>query len=260
MLLGQDFLLLELQKTGSSHVRKLLVEVPSLSLQMVGMHNTLDQWRRQYPGQAWPSLMAATIRNPWDWYVSLWAYGCAQKGGLYHHLASARLSALLRRPRHLILQRKKWHAVYADVRDPKLFRRWLHYLLVQYPYELPEGMGQWAGRHELGLMSYRFGLIYCHTFAERHSQLCDLSRFRSFADKARQPHIWLRKERLNEDTAHLARRLGAREDHIALIWKLNRQSTNASQRDGYRAYYDEASAELVAQRERYLIERFDYAF
>lgn len=259
MLTGKDFLLLELQKTGSSHIRKLLVETPRLNLRMEGMHNGFESWQKKYPGEK-PRLIAASIRNPWDWYVSLWAYGCRGKGGLYQHLASTAPRDILRKLKHLKSLRRKWQAVYHPAAAPEQFRLWLHYMLEAYPGEVPEGYGSWPLRGTVGFMTFRFLQIYSADFSRCKEQWPDKEALASFAARATQPNYWLHNEQLSEDTAQLARKLGAREDHIEVVWKLNTKPTNAGQRAPYQHYYDEACRKLVAERESWIIEKFNYAF
>lgn len=259
MLIGQDFLLLELQKTGSSHIRKLLAETPSLSVKAEGMHNTFESWQSHNPG-ANPAVIAASIRNPWDWYVSLWAYGCQGKGGLYRHLASTAPRDILRKPWLPPQKRRKWRKVYAPAALAEQFRQWLQYLLKDYSHEVPEGYAAWPLRDKVGFMTYRLQQMYSADFSLYQNHWPDRKALATFAERALQPNYWIRNEALSDDTAHLARRLGAREDHIEVIWQLNAQRTNASERTDYRAYYDSACRQMVAERESWIIEKFNYAF
>ena len=79
MFVSDQIVFIELQKTGSTHVRHLLTGLLGGSLK--GKHNapTPEILARGTP-------ILGSVRNPWSWYVSLWTYGCQKKGVLYQRL------------------------------------------------------------------------------------------------------------------------------------------------------------------------------
>src|SRR6185503_14274720 len=72
MFVSDRLIYLQMQKTASTHVARVLAEV-------VGgeQHQQHIRLRVEPEGR----LVAISIRSPWDWYVSLWAYGCREGGG-----------------------------------------------------------------------------------------------------------------------------------------------------------------------------------
>ena len=70
MFVAQGLIYLELQKTGGTHIRRLLERYTGGK--PVGKHNRL-------PAGSDADFIIGSIRNPWDWYVSLWAYGVTQR-------------------------------------------------------------------------------------------------------------------------------------------------------------------------------------
>ena len=74
MFLSDKLLYAQMQKTGCSH----LTELFSSFLE----GKTLRKHR--IPGKAHiksDRLKASSIRNPWNWYLSLWSYGVSDRGG-----------------------------------------------------------------------------------------------------------------------------------------------------------------------------------
>lgn len=259
MLIGEKFILLELQKTGCSHTRKILVEIPSLSCRFHGMHNRLDQVTPEILGQLDKKIIAGNIRNPWDWYVSLWAYGLKRQGGLYEHLAAPGVKGYLKQPAQSMARTRIWKPLYAG-HQVEVFRKWLRSLLHTRRSDLPEGYGKWQGNKEVGFLTYRFLHLFTAGF---HSHKDQLIRYSKLLEHYRQNKLLdfpIRNESLEKDVAELARRAGAEERHIQKILELNRQRTNASARGDYRPYYDEETRALVAHREKLIIEEFDYRF
>jgi hypothetical protein len=81
VLISDSLVFVELQKTGSDHIKSLLKKT-------VGGENDA---KNNVPDEA---LLASgrqfigSIRDPWAWYLSLWTVGCQQKGELYERLTN----------------------------------------------------------------------------------------------------------------------------------------------------------------------------
>ena len=79
IFISEKLVYLALQKTGSTQIRHLLTSI--IPGELIGTHNRL-------PVNLSPKRIAVgSIRNPWAWYVSLWAFGCLGRGGFYHKVA-----------------------------------------------------------------------------------------------------------------------------------------------------------------------------
>ena len=109
MIEYKNFIYLDVYKTGSSHVVDLLKKIVPEEPVRMKRHSSLTNLRPL----TWTGgkLVFSTVRNPWDWYVSLWAYGCAKKGAVYQNIADT-------------LSRAETAALY-NPEDPKAsFRLW----------------------------------------------------------------------------------------------------------------------------------------
>ena len=139
MYISDTVVYFEMHKTGCTHIRNLLVEFDHGVLD--GKHNranakdTFDQ-----------PIIATSIRNPWDWYVSLWAFGCMGKGELAHALknGSSQITTdvakilgkkvLGRRSAPITIGGETWKSLYDDVNNIGNFQLWLKLLwLGSYP-------------------------------------------------------------------------------------------------------------------------------
>ncbi|PSO63011.1 MAG: hypothetical protein BRC36_09100 [Cyanobacteria bacterium QH_2_48_84] len=97
-------------------------------------------------------IFLGSIRHPWEWYISLWAFGCDKQGGVFSRVTKSKgfnfrevgwknnpyaafqafLFSFYRSP-------EKWKRIYRDVNDASAFREWLYILskiagLLTYPY------------------------------------------------------------------------------------------------------------------------------
>src|SRR4051812_35017204 len=72
MFVSDRLIYIQMQKTASTHIARVLAEV-------VGgeQHQQHIRLRGDRDGR----LVVVSVRSPWDWYVSLWAYGCRGGGG-----------------------------------------------------------------------------------------------------------------------------------------------------------------------------------
>ena len=113
MFVADRLIYLQLQKTGCTHIAKLLE-------QSVGGKQLKKHSRIADPAACAGKTIVGSIRNPWDWYVSLWAFGCAGEGGIHR--------AVTRR-RWLRSFAEEWRETYRDRNDPKLFRQWLRLMM-----------------------------------------------------------------------------------------------------------------------------------
>ena len=82
MFVGKKLVYLQMQKTGSTHVTKVLKE--NLKGKTRERHEQLEDYEA-YKDRP----VISSIRNPWDWYVSMWAYGHTKENPLYSHIKQA---------------------------------------------------------------------------------------------------------------------------------------------------------------------------
>src|SRR5690554_3025232 len=81
MFVTDKLIYLQLPKTGCNSSRKIIEDTCGGVQKQI--HSPLADYNTQ-------KKIAGNVRNPWDWYVSAWAYGCANRGGLYNRLTEYR--------------------------------------------------------------------------------------------------------------------------------------------------------------------------
>ena len=135
MFESKELIFVQLQKTGCSHITSLLQQL--FDGQRLGNHRAANAEQL-----ASGKTFLASIRNPWDWYVSLWSYGVQGEGSLRRSLIKKKPSSYLR----YAIQNPSlhtWQSVYAEITkdvelwrscytqsdDVAAFRRWLALIL-----------------------------------------------------------------------------------------------------------------------------------
>lgn len=268
MFVSDRIVFLELQKTGCTHIRNLLKEI--VGGQLVMRHNQAGS-----PLFTGDRFFLGSIRDPWDWHVSLWAYCCDRRGDLYSNLSTTGIRvrdlgwkrdffSVLR----LVLgSRPNWHAkewkrTFRDVNDPGAFREWLRMLHAE-AYWRDVGEGYWSCplNRFAGLLTYR----YMRLFTCRKNQLGELravstpeqlvahERQHCFIDR------FIRNEHLEADLVEALRAANVDIPPRIALELMERPKTNtSSKKRGPQYYYDEQTEKLVGDRDRFIVEKFGY--
>lgn len=262
MFVARQLVFVELHKTGSTHICKLLAL--ALEGRQLGKHNRPDA-----------ALLASgrsfvgSVRCPWAWYLSLWRYGCAGKGGLHRSLTAAApdwppgaLWHPLATGRRWLSGRDPqfWRELYADGADAAAFRRWLvavhdpqHRWHLGLPYALHPASRHW------GVLTVRFLALFCRGPHRRWRALADAGALGARMGELCYINHFVRTESLVADLLDALAACGVPID--AAMGRRMEQMT-PSNTSGARAplahWYDSATVELVARREAALIKRFGW--
>lgn len=293
MFVSDQIVFIELQKTGSTHVRHLLTGLLGGSLK--GKHNapTPEILARGTP-------ILGSVRNPWSWYVSLWTYGCQKKGVLYQRLIDpAKWPGTAQAAAHegdadddeddspavaapagkkgqggkrkgqkkpggplpaLASAARARDFWYADPGNPEAFREWLTLVLSPAARRIVEsGYRRNPISRCGGLMTYR----YFKLFVRDTDQLTPDYKTVPMLVKLDQERCWVKhfiqSERLEDDFIRAMTACGVALSEEQLNEIRTSRKRNVSERPlPTEAYYDAATLQLVADRERFIIEKFGY--
>lgn len=271
MFISDEIVFVELQKTGCSHIRVLLSKF--LQGDLIGKHNRPDhdllKSKRTFLG---------SVRNPWDWYVSLWSYGCQPKGALYNQVTqpNARQFPSLqgRYWRHSpvngilsvlyegIRDPSPWQQCYSDVNNPECFRAWLRLLYGHRScLDIQERYFYSFTKYTAGLLTYRYLYLFCrhHNDLYVDRALRHFDALKHFADKNCYIDYFIRNEHLESDLIDTLDHCSLSLNEAQQAQILSVSKTNASKRKrDFSYYYDSETVELVHQREKLIIDQFAY--
>jgi len=257
MFVNEKLIYLALHKTGCSHVIKLLTSIPELNGAIIGKHNTIDSVSKEELGDLSKKIKSGNVRNPWDWYVSLWAFGSMGKGGLYDKIINKSFFRKINHPAAFFTPVKKWKHVYSDTNNPELFKAWLKMLLESRRRDL-SGFGDSKVPDAIGFLTYRYLNLYTHDFKKKIGDIKDFQQVREFDTQNNFLDFYIRNEHLEDDFRTLMKKVGTDENTVKEMLKLPK--TNRSQRKDYREYYDKEMIELVREKDRLIIEKHGYTF
>lgn len=273
MFVADGTVYLELQKTGGTHIRRLLERY--VGGVAIDKHNRLPL---DYAGH----FVFGSIRNPWDWYVSLWAYGVGGQGAVrercvagidfdyYHRMLPKEMGKNWLTPGQLLVSIyhdaikpiPRWRGCYRNALDPECFRVWLKLILdSRRRFDIGEGYGFSPLSGWAGLLTYRYFRLF--TLGDRVFKDTRLRSPDGIVQYDREFNIargMIRTEALEEDFIRVLGEAGYRfsEQQLNAIRRREGGKTNVSQRNPVEFYYDDETIALVAERDRYLIEKYGY--
>ena len=274
MFLAKNLVFTELHKTGGSHILKCLQSV--MEGDIVGKHNRVPPHLRNLN-------VIGSIRNPWDWYVSLWSFGCAQNGNLYrcttkrfnysYYLKelNKELGKKWLSPSEYLKQIysdagkpvRQWQDCYQDSRNPSLFQAWLKMLLnPNRRFDLGEGYGFSPVSFRYGLLTYRYLKLFTCIDDQLHRSLPvqDPHLFQKLVKDKTFINHFIRNEHLESDLIYALSRMAVplKNNFQKVIEDLGHKKTNKSERLGTEYYYDQESIDLVLNKDKTIIDLHDY--
>ncbi|RDK84802.1 sulfotransferase family 2 domain-containing protein [Marinirhabdus gelatinilytica] len=265
MLITDSYIYLELHKTGCSHTRKILHLLEGETAERYGQHNSYfntDKGKLEEIGFRSKKKLG-NIRNPWDWYVSLWAFGCMKKGGLYHKLTQQKSYSLknrIKNPRLFAQNKALWEELYSDPYKVENFRKWLLLLLDNKGTQVTEGFTNYPLASFAGFLTFRFLRLYTYNSDESLRSITSTEDVSTFYGEHSFMDVIIKNEAINETILSLSDVLGANETTIAEVLKETTAKSNSSIRNSYTGYYDTKTKDLVSKRESFIIDRFGYQF
>ncbi|HEY3646210.1 MAG TPA: hypothetical protein VGM16_12800 [Gammaproteobacteria bacterium] len=234
MIATRDFLFIHLHKTGGQFVNRLLLEhIPDA--RRIGYHLP----RREAPEELKPLPTFAFMRNPWDWYVSWYAFNAAtpQRNPIFRAVSEqgeADFNDTITNLLHL------GHPLNAAMRE-------------QIASQLPESRE--------GNLGSGITRSVMQGFTDPDAgYLTWLTRYMCFTGGSPAGLRMGRMEQLREDLVSLLE-----GNAVALTPQLRdaiatAPVVNASPRRDYRGYYDAELREMVAERDWAIVESYGYEF
>ena len=234
MICTPTFSFIHLHKTGGQSINELLLShIPGAK--EIGYHLPVAH----LPSQAKSLPIIGVIRNPWDWYVSWYAFNNLRgvKNPLFNIVSRGKQASFKETIENLLR--------YPEINAKNAIFKHSHRALLPENFENDGGAGftkdcvDFFKSNDKGYYS----LLVERMFGER-SDVLKLLRFEHLATEFRHVMSELRVPEADE-----------------ILAALNQQPRkNSSARGHYAHYYDDEFRDLVATKEHSIIQRFDYAF
>jgi hypothetical protein len=256
MIEYKKFIYLDVYKTGSTHINNLLKQITLEPEIRRNRHAPLTKVRPF----TWKGgkLVFATVRNPWDWYVSMWAYGHTKENPLYSHIKDALGKKQLEKLYDTENPKTSFPLWLSSIHDPAFLAKVLagHRLPVS---GLADFMGFYTYRFMRVTLPYPELLLRGPFIRSLDSAIAMQKRFATY-------EVMMKSETLDEEFADFVvkyrERCGFTQQAVDLVRANAESHKNASVRTlaSYRDYYTDELRDLVAKRDRMFIDLFDYSF
>ncbi|SDR69321.1 hypothetical protein [Christiangramia echinicola] len=272
MLLNEKFIYFELHKTGCTHTRDILKKIPGLDHQVIGKHLGYEAVPEVFKKDFENKVKIGNIRNPWEWYISLWAFGCKGKGMLYKQLTSKTYLFSINGVKSIIKNAIKlndpfervslidWNKLYSNQDNPENFRKWLNIILNNSNLDLGEGYKNSPVSHEIGLLTFRFSKLYTYDGKKRLQKIQDYQELCNYVAKANFIDVILKNEELHEHLLENSPQLGIDKWELKNILNGFHRNTNSSGWSKDLKFYDLETYELVKNKERLIIQKYEYEY
>lgn len=264
MLIGDNFIYFELQKTASSQIRKVFSKTKSLNYSIYGIHNSYYEVPPSVLGDFKNKIKIGSVRNPWDWYVSLWAWGC-KKQGIYKNLAQTPrniegLRFFMTSPMTYLNQRKEWKKLYSDPHNKENFQLWLNKLLVEKKYAVGDGYTNNPINETSGYLTYHYLKLHTLDFNIKSRSLNSIMEIEDFDNEENFLDAVIKTEEFDNNIQTALVKLGLLEKEVAVAMSLSQGKGNPSKHADYEYYYDEQTINLVNNKEKFIIDKYGYQY
>lgn len=218
MVTTDKFVFLHLQKCGGSFIRNFMLENIPSAKNIVPQHDGYTTIKSNHKNKP----VIGVIRNPWDWYVSLYHFHLPSKGSFMHPI----------------------------IEKGGSFKGFLNLFLNKKKGRIHDINFDWVTKMDVGPYSYR--VIKCFNKSGLNIKNIGDCNFNgvniikmenlvfNFIDVLTEKGITLSDETINK--------------------LKSRNKVNTSAHKNYRQYYDDNTIELVSKKDRLIIKHFNYEF
>ena len=271
MVIGEKLVFFELQKTGGTHIRNIFIKVLKDNHHATYQHNTHDSVSTELMGDFENKVKVGSIRNPWDWYVSYWSFCCMKKGQLYRYTVNEydlRTKKGLKRiwdkarSKNIFQSAKEWKPVYSDPHDAGNFQKWLKMMISDEKMSIGEHYKESPISKSIGFLTFLYIKLFTYNGRRVIFNLKNFDELNTYDQQNNFMDIVIRNEDIHTELLDYADQLYIDKQQLQnVITDFSKSKTNRSVREeNYRNYYNEESRQLVAEKEKLIIEKYGYQF
>jgi len=264
MIIGKNFFITEMPKTGTTFLRSYFKQYKEVEL--TNHHETLNQNKR-YSILKFRNRIGI-VRNPYDWYLSMWKWSCKKKKGspIYSDLTSIRLKfKRLRISKRLIKyvkaqvlkDRNSLKKLFLDVNSKKNFNKFLDIMLNFKNRYLIGSEYSFVPHKNLGYMTYIF---FCQNLLRNDYNIMynpeySLIKILDQNNKKLYTNIFFKTENLNKSLKNF---LLKNKIKIKKFKNLENNSTSKNLKFDYKYFFSIKNILLIEKKEDFIFKKFKY--
>ncbi len=269
MFISDQICFVELGKTGCSYIRKIFEE----NIKPGKLTKIHDQITNNLIKSE--KLKIGSVRNPFDWYISLWSFGCLmkKKDPLYSNLTSMRLNPKrlkniknnkVKKIVFFVDQFKKNIKnnieLYSDPYNKENFRKWIRLL---FDNKKKNFIGEHYSISSLnkfiGYMSFHYLIKFTdHNYHYKlfDNSLSNMDDLKKFYAEHKYIDYFIKFENLNNTLINLFEKIGVSisEEKLLKTKPINKSNRLPSVAE----YYDDETKEIVLQNDKLIFSLHEY--
>ncbi len=264
MIIGKNFFITEMPKTGTSFLRNYFKTYKNIII--TNHHDTIEHNKNAELLKK--KYRIGTIRSPYAWYFSFWKWSCLQKkqSPLYNDLTSRRIKI-----KRLKLNSKlfdyffnqitkntnKLKSLFFDVNSKKNFNKFLQILLNHKYRNYISSDFSFTQYNELGYMTHFF--FYQNVLRKDYniffSSKQKFSKIIKDLDTKIFTNYHFKTESLDKDLKLFLKR---NKIKLKRFDNLDRNATGKSLNNNYINFFTSKNLKLIEKKENYLFKKFKY--
>jgi len=264
MIIGKNFFIIEMPKTGTTFLRNYFKQYKNIKLST--HHDNVDE--NPNLNYLTKEFRIGITRNPYFWYLSFWKWCCQQKKGspLYSDITSTRLKIKRLKFRsnligyvfcQLTKDKTKLKKLFEDIDSKKNFNLFIE-ILLNYKYRnIISSDFSFITHKDLGYMTYCFLTQYISIkfYKELYNPNYKFSFILKFLDKKLDLNFFFKTESLIND---LKKFLKKNKISLKNMKNIEKNSTKNKFYNDYLKFFTKKSLKLIEKKDDYLFKKFKY--
>ena len=264
MIIGKNFFITEMPKTGTTFLRNYFAQYKNIERTI--HHETINQNKR-YNLLNFKNRIGI-IRNPYEWYLSVWKWSCKKKRGspFYSDLVSIRLKL-----KRLILNRRLYQYIFSqitkdrknlkklfeDVNSKKNFNKFLDIMLNYKNRQIIGSSYSFVPFKNLGYMTYIFFSqnVLRKNYNTLYNSKYSLEEVLNYNNSKLYTNIFFKTENLNYN---LATFLKTNNIEIKSFNILDNNTTSKILKRNFKNFFSYKNILLIEKKEHYIFKKFKY--
>ena len=264
MIIGKNFFIIEMPKTGTTFLRNYFKQYKNIKLST--HHDTVDE--NLNLNHLTKEFRIGITRNPYFWYLSFWKWCCQQKKGspLYSDITSTRLKIKRLKFRsnligyvfcQLTKDKTKLKKLFEDIDSKKNFNLFIE-ILLNYKYRNIIGSNfSFITHKDLGYMTYYFLTqnVSKKYYENLYSSNKKFSLILKNLDEKVNINYFFKTENLETDLKNFLKKIKL---PIKKFKHLKKNSTSNNFNKSFKKFFTKKNLELIERKDEYLFKKFKY--
>ncbi len=267
MIFGDKYVFLELGRTGSTYARYILKQIPN-SIAVGKKHNIYTDLNYEYKALFEQKSKIGNVRNPFEYYVSLFAFCCSERGGLHARITKRPDIISYYKPTDVLKTiwlhfkyKKVWKSIMSDENSTENFQRFLKMLFETHPEAIGDFYGISGANQKMGFLTFNYLRTYTRNFEKDVKNIESLDQLKAYDKEHNFIDVMFRNETLKQQLLKNYEFYADSKEVIenAIANKPPRSKT-ATQKKPFHLFYDDESRKMIYEKDKFIFEKYNYTF